>query len=135
MTFTMPWTPTSSFCHPLVQIDSKTTEPKLANFLSYSLASQITWQGLSNSINVFRTKTLGLDPLSTPSGAPLLDQLKVRSILLLQPFSEHNVTSALQLPWIYSFSPGLIPKPKDWRHNLGERSYPAVNFYVPTNLR
>jgi sterol 3beta-glucosyltransferase len=79
MTFTMPWTPTTSFCHPLVQIDSNNAEPGLANYLTYALANQMTWQGLAKPINRFRTKTLGLLPLTTRSGPALLDRLKVRT--------------------------------------------------------
>ena len=54
---------------------------------------------LSGVINKFRTKTLGLDDLTTYSGA--------------------SVTERLDIPWTYCFSPELVPKPKDWAAHIG----------------
>lgn len=58
------------------------------------------WQGLGDVINLFRTGTLGLPPLTIRSGAGVLDRLKV--------------------PYTYTWSQGLIPKPDDWKENIGE---------------
>lgn len=43
--FTMPWTPTRAFPHPLANITSSNVSPKLRNFLSYSVIETMTWQG------------------------------------------------------------------------------------------
>lgn len=43
--FTMPWTSTRSFPHPLANIKYSTTEPKMANYLSYGIVEWLTWQG------------------------------------------------------------------------------------------
>ncbi|KAG9011901.1 hypothetical protein FRB94_007337 [Tulasnella sp. JGI-2019a] len=97
MSFTMPWTPTIEFSHPLVDLRSN-TEPSLSNYLSYGLADHLTWRGLAGVINKFRKKTLGLIPLSGRSGPSVVDRLKI--------------------PWTYCWSQGLIPKPHDWKNTI-----------------
>lgn len=46
MMFTMPWSPTRAFPHPLANVQNSSTDPKLANYLSYGLVQMLTWQGL-----------------------------------------------------------------------------------------
>lgn len=46
--FTMPWTSTRAFPHPLVNIrqsDDSVAEPRTANYISYSVVEFLTWQG------------------------------------------------------------------------------------------
>lgn len=43
--FTMPWTSTRSFPHPLANLKYSNTEPKMANYLSYGIVEWLTWQG------------------------------------------------------------------------------------------
>jgi sterol 3beta-glucosyltransferase len=43
--FTMPWSATRSFPHPLSNIQTTETDPSTANFLSYGLVDVMTWQG------------------------------------------------------------------------------------------
>jgi hypothetical protein len=44
--FTMPWTPTRAFPHPLANIQtSAITDKRTSNFLSYGLVELMTWQG------------------------------------------------------------------------------------------
>lgn len=45
--FTMPWTSTRSFPHPLanLQFGDKTIDPLTANFMSYTVVEWLTWQG------------------------------------------------------------------------------------------
>nr|XP_019043873.1 hypothetical protein I302_07144 [Kwoniella bestiolae CBS 10118]OCF22803.1 hypothetical protein I302_07144 [Kwoniella bestiolae CBS 10118] len=98
MTFTMPWSPTTAFNHPLVRVEQSNAEKGLTNFLSFALAEMLTWQGLGDVINSFRSKTLYLEPLSMSSGPSVVDRLKV--------------------PWTYCWSEGLIEKPKDWKNHI-----------------
>jgi hypothetical protein len=42
---TMPWTPTRAFPHPLANISTKSTDPKLANYVSYGMIQLLTWNG------------------------------------------------------------------------------------------
>ncbi|KAF5795580.1 putative sterol 3-beta-glucosyltransferase [Helianthus annuus] len=86
--FTMPWTPTSEFPHPL----SRVRQP-VANRLSYQIVDALIWMGMRDIINEFRKKKLKLRPvtyLSNPNNSP------------------HD------LPHGYIWSPHLVPKPKDW---------------------
>lgn len=94
MMFTMPWSPTRSFPHPLANIESSNTDVVLTNYISYALVEMMTWQGLGDVINRFRTKVLDLEPLS----------------LIWAP----GILSRLHIPTTYCWSPALIPKPNDW---------------------
>lgn len=62
--------------------------------MSYPFVEMMTWQGLGDLINRFRAKTLHLDEVSTLWAPGQLFRLKV--------------------PYTYMWSPGLVPKPKDW---------------------
>ncbi|KAK1147215.1 hypothetical protein N8T08_001954 [Aspergillus melleus] len=94
----MPWSPTSSFAHPLANIRSSDISSATSNFVSYSLVEMLTWQGLGDVVNNFREYTLGLGPLSTLNATGLLARLKV--------------------PQTYCWSPALIPKPTDWADHI-----------------
>ncbi|KAJ3732112.1 glycosyltransferase family 1 protein [Lentinula guzmanii] len=104
LTFTMPWSPTTAFPHPLVNIQSSNAQSGLTNYLSYALADILTWQGMGDIINKFRKRSLGLPALSLKSGAGVLDNVKV--------------------PWTYCMSFSLVPKPKDWKSHID-----VVGFY------
>ncbi|KAH7029597.1 glycosyltransferase family 28 domain-containing protein, partial [Microdochium trichocladiopsis] len=98
MVFTMPWSPTRSFHHPLASMQYGQAETGVANFLSFIMMELLTWQGLGDVINVFRTQTLKLDPISPLWGNQLLARLRV--------------------PYTYLWSQSLIPKPQDWGMNI-----------------
>ncbi|KAI9677161.1 MAG: hypothetical protein M1829_002735 [Trizodia sp. TS-e1964] len=96
--FTMPWSPTQSFPHPLANVQSSNADTSMTNFLSYVLVEMMTWQGLGDVINRFREKSLGLEPISLVS-AP-------------------GMATRLRIPYTYCWSPALIPKPKDWGSHI-----------------
>ncbi|RDW73139.1 putative glucosyl glucuronosyl protein [Coleophoma cylindrospora] len=96
--FTMPWSPTQSFPHPLANIQSSNADVNMTNFVSYALVEMMTWQGLGDVINRFRERALGLDPIS----------------LIWAP----GMLSRLRVPYTYCWSPALIPKPKDWAQHI-----------------
>ncbi|CAE6464930.1 unnamed protein product, partial [Rhizoctonia solani] len=105
LSFTMPWCPTASFPHPLVNIkQSENTEPNMANYYSYGLVDMMTWQGLGRTINKFRMKRLGLDYLTTASAVGMIERCAV--------------------PWTYCLSPALVSKPADWMSHID-----VVGFY------
>ncbi|KAJ4316704.1 hypothetical protein N0V94_005317 [Neodidymelliopsis sp. IMI 364377] len=95
MMFTMPWSPTQQFPHPLANIQSSNADPTITNYMSYIMVDLLTWQGLGDIINKFRKESLALDPISMIWAPAMLARLKV-------PFT----------------SPALIPKPKDWSHHI-----------------
>jgi len=96
--FTMPWSPTTSFPHPLSNIQNSNAESDFTNWLTYTLVELLTWQGLGDLVNQFREITLGLPPLTVFSGPGILGRLKI--------------------PHTYCWSPALIPKPKDWSQQI-----------------
>ncbi|KAF8850692.1 UDP-Glycosyltransferase/glycogen phosphorylase [Acephala macrosclerotiorum] len=98
MMFTMPWSPTQSFPHPLANIQSTNADINMTNFVSYALVEMMTWQGLGDIINRFRERALGLEPIS----------------LIWAP----GMLSRLRIPYTYCWSPALIPKPKDWGQHI-----------------
>ncbi|KAF3481144.1 uncharacterized protein GIQ15_03903 [Arthroderma uncinatum] len=96
--FTMPWSPTQKFPHPLVNIQSSNVEIGAANFISYALTEMLTWQGLGDVINRFRERDLGLRPISLISGPGMISRLRV--------------------PYTYCWSSSLLPKPRDWGSHI-----------------
>nr|AYR16621.1 UDP-glucosyltransferase UGT80A23 [Polygala tenuifolia] len=86
--FTMPWTPTSEFPHPLSRVKQPT-----GYRLSYQIVDSLIWLGIRDMINDLRKKKLKLRPVTYLSGSQ---------------GSENDV------PHGYIWSPHLVPKPKDW---------------------
>lgn len=103
VTFTMPWSPTIDFNHPLVNIKQSNAEKNLTNYLTYALAEHMTWQGLRGVINDFRQNDLHLDRLDSTEGPGLADRLKI--------------------PHIYCWSPAVVPKPNDWKSHIAISGY------------
>ncbi|KAI9180715.1 hypothetical protein LWI28_007463 [Acer negundo] len=86
--FTMPWTPTSEFPHPL----SRVKQP--AGYrLSYQIVDSLIWLGIRDMINDVRKRKLKLRPVTYLSGSQGSDA---------------------DVPFGYIWSPHLVPKPKDW---------------------
>ncbi|KAM0947409.1 putative sterol 3-beta-glucosyltransferase [Dioscorea sansibarensis] len=86
--FTMPWTPTYEFPHPLARV------PQSAAYrLSYLVVDLIVWWGIRAFINEFRKRKLKLSPIAY--------------------FSTYH-GSISHLPTGYMWSPHLVPKPRDW---------------------
>ncbi|EPE31505.1 UDP-Glycosyltransferase/glycogen phosphorylase [Glarea lozoyensis ATCC 20868] len=92
--FTMPWTATRSFPHPLANIQATDADPSIVNYLSYGMVDVMTWQGLGDLINGFRRDTLDLE--------------KVPAMF------DSNLVQTGKVPFTYCWSPALIPKPTDW---------------------
>ncbi|EAU32050.1 predicted protein [Aspergillus terreus NIH2624] len=114
MMFTMPWTATQAFPHPLANIRSGNTKPSAANFASYAIVEIMMWEGLGDLINRFRKRELGLDPL---------DAIRAPSI-----------AHRLRVPFTYLWSPALLPKPKDWDDSIdvcGFQFYSSGSDYQP----
>ncbi|KAI0023776.1 hypothetical protein F4780DRAFT_785565 [Xylariomycetidae sp. FL0641] len=106
--FTMPWSPTRAFPQPLANIQSTNTDPVTTNYMSYALVEMMTWQGLGDVINRFRTKILDLEPLS----------------LLWAP----TILTRLRIPYTYCWSPALIPKPNDWGQHIDIAGFYFLNL-------
>lgn len=110
--FTMPWTPTREFPHPLARV------PQSAGYwLSYIVVDLLIWWGIRGYINDFRKKKLKLAPIAY--------------------FTMYN-GSISHLPTGYMWSPHVVPKPSDWGNlvdvvgycflNLGSKYQPQEEF-------
>ncbi|XP_057985076.1 sterol 3-beta-glucosyltransferase UGT80A2 isoform X1 [Hevea brasiliensis] len=86
--FTMPWTPTSEFPHPLSRV-----KQSAGYRLSYQIVDSLIWLGIRDMINDVRKKKLKLRPVTYLSGSQGSDS---------------------DVPHGYIWSPHLVPKPKDW---------------------
>lgn len=116
--FTMPWSATSAFSHPLANVDQDRPDVKFANYMSYYHVELLTWEGLADLVNTFREKTLLLDPVDPAWGYTLMSYLKV--------------------PFTYFWSPALIPKPADWANHITVSGFQflslASSFKPPQDL-
>jgi sterol 3beta-glucosyltransferase len=72
---------------------------RVRNFLFFFAFNDRRSYSLGGVINDFRSRRLGLEPLSVRSGPGIVDRLKV--------------------PWTYCFSPEIVQKPDDWRNHIG----------------
>ncbi|GER41143.1 sterol 3-beta-glucosyltransferase [Striga asiatica] len=84
--FTMPWTPTSEFPHPLSRV-----KQSAGYRLSYQIVDSLIWLGIRDMINDLRKKKLKLRPVTYLSGSQ---------------------GSESDIPHGYIWSPHLVPKPK-----------------------
>ena len=118
--FTFPYTPTQQFPHPIANIvpNKSNVDAHYVNFMSYPLVEGLTWQGLGDIVNHFRTKTLELAPVSA----------------LWAP----NATYRAKVPYSYMWSPALCEKPKDWGPEIDITGFVfldlASNFTPPKAL-
>ncbi|KDQ59788.1 glycosyltransferase family 1 protein [Jaapia argillacea MUCL 33604] len=119
LSFTMPWSPTRSFPHPLASIKTSNAEKGLSNYLTYALADMLTWQGMGDIVNSLRCDTLHLPALTSQTGPGLVDRMKV--------------------PFTYCLSPALVPKPVDWKNYIDIVGFyfmdPDANYEPPADLK
>ncbi|GFP90099.1 sterol 3-beta-glucosyltransferase ugt80a2 [Phtheirospermum japonicum] len=110
--FTMPWTPTSEFPHPLSRV-----RQQVAYKLSYQIVDALIWLGIRDMINEFRKKKLRLRRVTYLSG---------------------SFSSPPDIPYAYIWSPHLVPKPKDWGPNIDVVGFCfldlASNYVAPDSL-
>ncbi|KAF8201061.1 sterol glucosyltransferase [Mycena galopus ATCC 62051] len=114
--FTMPWSSTRAFSHPLANLKYTSTDPGLANYMSYGIVEFLTWQGLGDVINKWR-HSLDLEPVPLTEGPALAETLKI--------------------PFTYCWSPALVPKPVDWPPHVDVCGFffrEAPNYTPPPEL-
>ncbi|KAF9889619.1 hypothetical protein FE257_007127 [Aspergillus nanangensis] len=114
MMFTMPWSPTQSFPHPLANVRTSNIKPSAAKFASYAITEMVIWQGVGDLQNDFRRFELGLEVLDSMRAPSLIHRLKI--------------------PFTYYWSPSLLPKPDDWKAHIdvcGFSFLPSDSNYTP----
>lgn len=110
MFFTMPWSPTKAFPHPLARLNELKDSRRagLRNYLSYMAVDEFTYTGLVHVINKFRTKTLELEPIRLGNKGP-------------------HLLAAHEVPFAYCWSEALVPKPADWGPHIDVCGYCFLN--------
>ncbi len=116
--FTMPWSPTRAFPHPFTHLTSN-AHPGLRNRLSFETFELLTWLGLSDIVNDFRERTLGLERVHLGEhGASLIHHLAV--------------------PHAYLWSSSVLAKPEDWGSEIDVTGFvfldAAARFEPPRAL-
>ncbi|CAF3658202.1 unnamed protein product [Rotaria sp. Silwood1] len=106
--FTMPWSPTTVFPHPLSNINSSIGPKDKINLYSYDVIEMLTWTGVRDVVNNFRKKTLGLRELNTGQAI--------------------NVLIDECVPHSYCWSPSLVAKPKDWGSHIDVSGFFFLNL-------
>ncbi|KAL4972961.1 hypothetical protein BDW66DRAFT_169057 [Aspergillus desertorum] len=98
MMFTMPWSATQAFPHPLANVQSQHTKPSVGNFASYAIVEIMMWEGLGDLINRFRKRELGLDPLDAIRAptARLGDNIDVVGFAILPSAQDYKPPEDLQ---------------------------------------
>jgi hypothetical protein len=98
--FTMPWSSTRAFSHPLANLNiSADTNLNTANLLSFGVVEFMVWQGIGDLVNRWRSQSLDLEPITESDGPRLLEKLAI--------------------PHTYCWSPALVPRPSDWPDHIG----------------
>eukprot|EP00898_Chlorokybus_atmophyticus_P002493 jgi/Chlat1/3244/Chrsp22S03430 len=119
MYFTMPWSPTKRYPHPLARMGySRVNDYR--NRISYSAIDSVVWAGVMDIVNDFRVDILKLEPIRVGAGGS--------SFL-------HNS----RVPFCYTWSPSLAPKPMDWGPHIDVVGFffldsLAKNYQPPADL-
>ncbi|CAF3733358.1 unnamed protein product [Rotaria socialis] len=114
--FTMPWSETINFSHPLARSAYRVEESPRRRAESYQSVERFMWTGSHRIVNDFRKNILGLLPLS----------------------SEQALRMMNDVPHTYCWSPSLVPKPNDWGPNIDVCGffflYDKTDYPVPRSL-
>ncbi|CAG7846562.1 Sterol 3-beta-glucosyltransferase; AltName: Full=Autophagy-related protein 26 [Serendipita indica DSM 11827] len=86
--FTMPWTRTRAYPHAFAVPDTKMGGSY--NYLTYVMFDQVFWRAISGQINRWRKQLLGI------------------------PATTMDKQEAHKVPFLYNFSPTVVPPPLDW---------------------
>ncbi|KAJ3273334.1 Sterol 3-beta-glucosyltransferase [Terramyces sp. JEL0728] len=110
--FPMPWTRTRAYPHPFAVPDKHMGGTY--NYMSHAMIEQVLWKGIVGQVNTWRKNKLDLVPL---------------------PYALENK----KIPFLYSFSPSVVPQPADWPDWIHTCGYwfldnPEHNWNPPESL-
>lgn len=95
--FTMPWTRTSAY--PQAFMVPQIEMGPSFNYSTYVLFDNIMWRASSGQINKWRKVHLGLKS------------------------TDQSILSINKVPFLYNFSPAVVPKPLDWDDDIAITGY------------
>jgi hypothetical protein len=75
--YSMPWSPTQAFPHPLASIQGSNADVGVTNYVSYAVVEMMTWQGLGDIINHFRERSLGLESISLLWAPAMIPRMQI----------------------------------------------------------
>ncbi|KAJ3088772.1 Sterol 3-beta-glucosyltransferase [Quaeritorhiza haematococci] len=115
--FPMPWTRTRTYPHPFA-----VPERHLGggyNYMTHVMIEQMFWLGTCAQINRWRKRTLERPPINLNQGG--------------------NIAFEHKLPFLYSFSPSVVPPPADWNSWIHTTGYwfldnPEHSWNPPASL-
>jgi sterol 3beta-glucosyltransferase len=87
----MPWTKTVAFPHAFI---SPPVDSPSFNAGSYVLFNNVFWAASSGQVNKWRKNTLGI------------------------PSTDLHKLQLKKIPFLYNFSPSVVPKPLDWSDDI-----------------
>ncbi|UJR08606.1 hypothetical protein I4U23_012865 [Adineta vaga] len=106
--FTMPYSPTSAFPHPLCNIESCKGPMEKINRYSYDVIEMLTWSGMGDIVNKFRKKILNLSTIRTRQAVRAMVDERV--------------------PHTYCWSPSIVSKPHDWGSHINVSGFFFLNL-------
>lgn len=95
--FTMPWTRTNAYPHAFM-VPAFEMGPSF-NYSTYVLFDSIMWRATAGQINRWRKKYLQV------------------------PATDMTTLSISKVPFLYNFSPAVVPKPLDWNDDISVTGY------------
>ncbi|KAJ3214901.1 Sterol 3-beta-glucosyltransferase [Clydaea vesicula] len=112
--FPMPWTRTRNYPHPFA-VPETTLGGGSYNYMSHVLIEQVLWKGAAIQINKWRKQYLDMPPTHLGN---ILDH---------------------KIPFLYSFSPSVVPPPPDWPDWIHTCGYwflenPELEWKAPESL-
>ncbi|CAH0027346.1 unnamed protein product [Clonostachys rhizophaga] len=108
--FTMPWSNTTAFPHPLANLQNAGRDPAFANYISYSVVEWLTWQGKGSTASQWAVLKL----LDSSLGDVINKWRKSIDLEEVAMFDGPMLANTLKIPFTYCWSPALVPKPADW---------------------
>ncbi|WVQ62325.1 uncharacterized protein L199_000464 [Kwoniella botswanensis] len=86
--FTMPWTRTRAYPHAFAVPEHK--RGGSYNYMTYTMFDQVFWRAISGQINRWRRHVLSIESTT------------------FEKLEQHKI------PFLYNFSPSIVPPPLDW---------------------
>jgi hypothetical protein len=138
MMFTMPWSSTREFPHPLANVSSGSMkggkegkgkgkgkvsllDKRVQNFLSFGIVEWMTWQGyVLFWMDMGKTENLKMPGANQYCRlGDIINRFRRRLDLEPVPNTEGPLLAeALKIPFTYCFSPALVPRPSDWDSHI-----------------